>query len=86
MDVDKEVRNVLSVLRKNVVNSEDGSIYGDKSKALQDIDSILASSSVEGIKYLLLPTANLQELSIENGWGQEFNKLASQLENILGIS
>jgi len=46
----------------------------------------LASPSSEGVKSLLLPTANLQELSIENGWGGEFNEIADRLERLLGIS
>lgn len=86
MSIDQEARRILSVLREKVAVGSDGSIYGDRSKALQDIDSLLASPSTQGVKFLLLPTANLQELSIENGWAEDFNKLASELEHLLGIS
>ena len=85
MDLDREVRNILNELRQKVDASEDGSIYGDRSKALKDLESVQASSSIEKLSYLLAPTANLQELAIENGWGQEFNNLASKLEKLLGI-
>ncbi|NVK38444.1 MAG: hypothetical protein HWE18_11010 [Gammaproteobacteria bacterium] len=86
MSIDEEAKGILTELREKVAKSDDGGIYGDRSKALKDIDSLLASPSTEGMKFLLLPTANLQELSLENGWGQEFNALASKLEKLLGIS
>lgn len=57
-------------------------MYGDRSKAVQDLDALLANPSSRGVRSLLLPTANLQELSIECGWGSEFNELAAELEEI----
>jgi hypothetical protein len=86
MSIDEEAKGILNELREKVAKGVDGGIYGDRSKALKDIDSLLASPSTEGVKILLLPTANLQELSLENGWSQEFNALASKLELLLGIS
>ena len=86
MDTDQMARKVLEELRKRVAASEDGSIYGDRDRALRDIDFLLSNPSTDGVRGLLLPTANLQELSIENGWGDEFNELASQLESKFGIS
>ncbi|SEH95666.1 hypothetical protein SAMN05660691_02426 [Rheinheimera pacifica] len=86
MSVDQQAREILNELREKLSAGNDGSIYGDKSRALKDIDSLLSSPSTEGVKYLLLPTSNLQELSLENGWGKEFYLLANQLENLLGIS
>ena len=50
--------------------------------AIRDLDALIAYPSPEGIKALLLPTANLQELSIEFGWGIEFNELAAELEEL----
>jgi hypothetical protein len=86
MDIDQTARGILCELRNRVEAGTDGGIYGERSKAMQEIDSLLTSQSTEGVKNLLLPTANLQELSIENGWGNEFNELAEKLERILGIS
>ena len=57
-------------------------MYGDRNKAIHDLDALLAHPSSGGVKSLLMPTANLQELSIECGWGSEFNKLAAELEEI----
>jgi len=82
MSIDTEARKILNQLREKVESGEDGGIYGDRSKALSDIDSLLTSPSTEGVKFLLLPTANLQELSIANGWGDEFNQLAGELEKL----
>lgn len=85
MNVDQAAREILEKIRANLESGDDGAIYGDRAKALQDIDALLAEPSTYGVKLLLAPTANLQELSIENGWGSEFNELASQLELILGL-
>lgn len=86
MDIDQSARKILAELRNKVQAGTDGDMYGDRTKALQEIDSLLASPSTKGVKYLLLPTANLQELSMANGWGEEFNQLAEKLERLLGIS
>ncbi|KMQ74069.1 hypothetical protein Msub_10240 [Marinobacter subterrani] len=86
MDTDQVARKVLEELRRKAAASDDGSIYGERDRALQDLDLLLSNPSTDGVKRLLLPTANLQELSLENGWGDEFNKLASKLESVLDIS
>ena len=85
MSIDAEARIILDELRKKADASVDGRIYGDRSKALQDIGALLKSPSTDGIKYLLAPTANLQDLAIENGWGNQFNELAGELDKLLGI-
>lgn len=86
MDTDFLAREILLKLRTNVENGGEGGLYGDRSEALRGIDSLLSSPSNHQVKLLLLPTANLQELAMECGWGEEFNQLAAQLENILGIT
>jgi len=85
MDVDQAARAILTELRARVEAGEDGAIYGERTRALGDIDTLLADPSTDRVRFLLLPTANLQELAIENGWGSEFNELASQLECVLGL-
>lgn len=82
MDTDEAVRTILSELRARVESGGDGCMYGDRSKAIHDLDALLANPSLAGIRCLLPPTANLQELSIECGWGSEFNKLAAELEEL----
>ena len=85
MDTDSHARAALLELRRFAEGSEDGSVYGDRARAISDIDNILQHPHNSLVKVLLLPTGNLQELSIENGWGQQFMELASQLERILGV-
>ncbi|PMQ04368.1 hypothetical protein DyAD56_15310 [Dyella sp. AD56] len=85
MDIDSSARAILLDLRAKVEGGGEGGIYGDQTKALHDIDSLLANPSVYQVKLLLLPTANLQELSIDCGWGSQFNYLAAKLEAVLGI-
>jgi hypothetical protein len=86
MDVEANARSILIELRARVEAGGDGVIYGDRNRALHDIDMLLANPSLNQVKVLLAPTANLQELSIECGWGGEFNELAAKLENLLDIA
>lgn len=85
MCIDQKARQILNQLRDKVEAGSDGAIYGDRSRALNDIDSLLSVPSTDGVTYLLVPTANLQELSLANGWGKEFHLLANELEDLLGI-
>jgi hypothetical protein len=85
MDIDSTARTILLELRARVEAAGEGGIYGDRSRALHDIDALLANPSADQVKYLLLPTANLQELSMECGWGSEFNNLAAKLESVLDL-
>jgi hypothetical protein len=82
MDIDEATRTVLLKLRARVEQGGDGCLYGDRSKAIRDLDALIAYPSSGGVKALLLPTANLQELSIECGWGIEFNELPAELEEL----
>ena len=85
MDIDATTRSILLELRTRVEAGGDGGMYGNRSEALHDLDVLLANPSTWHIKRLLMPTANLQELAIECGWGSEFNKLAAELERVLDI-
>lgn len=82
MDIGEATRTILLKFKARVEAGGDGYMYGDRTRAIQDLDAILAVASSEGVRSLLLPTANLQELSIECGWGSEFNELAAELEKI----
>jgi hypothetical protein len=82
MDIEEATRTILLKLKARVEEGGDGCIYGDRSKAIQDLDALLANPSSRSVKSLLLPTANLHELSIECGWGSEFNELAAELEEM----
>jgi hypothetical protein len=86
MNIDQAAREILGKIRAKVDAGNDGGIYGDRAKALHEIDALLSDPSIFAVKLLLAPTANLQELSIENGWGAEFLDLSSQLERVLDLS
>jgi hypothetical protein len=85
MDIEATARTILLELREKVVTGGDGGMYGDRNEAIHDLDGLLANPSKLHIKRLLMPTANLQDLSIECGWGSEFNKLAAELERVMGV-
>ena len=40
--------------------------------------------SIDKLLFLLLPTCDLQEISISSGWGNEFLDIAEALERALG--
>jgi len=40
-------------------------------------------NAIDRLRFLLLPTASLQEISISSGWGYEFLSIAESLENVL---
>jgi hypothetical protein len=86
MDTDSLAKELLLKLRARVEVGGEGGLYGDRAEALRDLDGLLSCPSTYQVKLLLLPTANLQELAMECGWGEEFNELAAQLESLLGIT
>jgi hypothetical protein len=86
MDINATARAILLQMRAKVEAGPEGGLYGDRGDALYDLDVLLANLSTPRVKRLLMPTGNLQELSIECGWGDEFNQLAAALEKVLGIA
>jgi hypothetical protein len=52
---------------------------------IRNIDNARKGKEVdkEAIETLLLPTAALQEIAIDNGWGKEFNSLAADISYLL---
>lgn len=86
MDIAVNARAILLQMRARVEAGPDGELYGDHGHALHDLDVVLANPSKGRVKHLVVPTGNLQDLSIECGWGDEFIQLAAELEKILGIT
>jgi len=86
MDIDSTVRALFSQLKARVEEGGEGLVYGNRTRALNDLDALLSNPSIEGVGLLLAPTGNLQELSIEYGWGEEFLDLAARIELALGIT
>jgi len=84
MDTHAAACEILLELKPLAVQSEDG-IYGDRARAVRDLDAALTTASNDQVRFLLAPTGNLQELALENGWGSKFNDFAVQLEKLLGI-
>ena len=81
---DQELREILIKLREFASAGGNGSLYGDREKALTDIDSVLACPDLQKelrrIGFLIVTTGNLQELSMECGWANSFHELATRLE------
>jgi len=77
------IRCILNDLRELAVQNGEGT-FGDLETAQKEIDSIINSPQItkehKGIKNLIAPTGNLQDLAIECGWGKRFLVLAEKLE------
>ena len=84
-DPAQQGRAVLLRLRDLVETCHGDSSYGDKSRALADIDAILAKPDDRKTVLLLAPTGNLQELSMEYGWGEQFLAIAAEIECLLQL-
>ena len=80
------MRSTLKELRKLALQNGDGMV-GELNTAVEEIDAILSakelSEEYQNIMLLISPTANLQELSIDCGWGDRFLLLADKIENEL---
>lgn len=74
---------LLQEIRLLAIKNGDG-LYGDLQMAVKDIDILLQSSDIskEKLKLLIAPTGNLQDLSIDCGWGEKYCDLAEMIENI----
>ena len=83
---EEKIRNILQELKNLASRNGDGS-FGDLNEAMNDIDSILSADNLSSkhfqIKVLIAPTANLQDLAIDCGWGKKFLKLADELDELI---
>jgi hypothetical protein len=85
-----ELKNELEKIIKYLSQSKD-SIYANKSvfEINESIKAIINKINNENkieiniIKMLIAPTGSLQEISIDNGWGEEFIKITNEIEKIM---
>ena len=83
MFVDR-VSSLLLELKEIAIKNGDG-VYGDLEQAIKDIEHCLESMDNSKISLLIAPTANLQDLSIDAGWQDEFLVLASRIDKLISI-
>jgi hypothetical protein len=85
------IKNELEKLLEYLNQSTD-SIYSSKGvleikKFINEtINNIDCNKNIEidELKILIAPTGNIQDISIDNGWGEEFIKIANDIENTIG--
>ncbi len=86
-----EIRAPLERLCKLVRDSED-SLFAidDASQLLKKLELELEFVKTHGriknplaLKFILLPTNSLQDIAIDNGWGEEYIELAEKIESRL---
>ena len=73
----------------NFLNESEASLYGSQSpkdlhmivlENLQSIKSTGNLSSPEQMLNMFLPTASLQDIAMDNGWGRQYIELADHFE------
>lgn len=78
------MQTLLKELRKLALQNGDG-LYGDLEIALADIDAILSAEDLSekhgDIRLLIAPTSNLQDLSLDCHWGDQFLSLADKIDD-----
>ena len=86
----KALRGLLNELLL-LLNQSNDSIFANQT--VDDIKTIINEAinsedyhqevNIKAVRDLLLPTASLQEISIDNGWGKEFCEIASKIEKLI---
>ena len=85
-DTHEQVLFRLAELRALLVldgNDFAWSRWDNATEALEDFDAVVASGSATELLDLLLPTGSLQEVSLSSGWGDEFVRIANDIESML---
>ena len=76
------VTQFISFLEKS-----EGSIHSESSPSeiIKDLKSCIEENKIDKKKlsFIILPTNVLQDISIDNGWGDEFCELSSELDKLL---
>ena len=89
MQTDKIIRQ-LEILVNFLENSENSiyaarSVWEIRAEICEICRNISTPHSMEKLQILLAPTGDLQEISIDNGWGEEFLRIASEIEILSGF-
>lgn len=85
-----DVIDILQKIRANVVPDSDMmySTYETPEELWNEIDEMIESLKkgetrwIESVNIHFLPTSTFQELSIQNGWGDEYIKLADRFDEL----
>ena len=64
------------------------STYDDPDEAIGELEALAAgvargeAAALERLRFLFLPTADLQEISISSGWGEHYLELAARFDKL----
>ena len=82
-----ELGEILHYLNISPVDAYFGSISVLKTKEyVNEIINHIEENmgiDIEEIKLLIAPTGDIQEISIDNGWGEEFIKISEKIDMII---
>jgi hypothetical protein len=87
-----QLRDALSELSRLLSESEDSNWASSSAVDVRaEVDAlrvkeVLSRSDEEALRFLLAPTGSLQDISIDNGWGDKFCRLADAIERQLGAA
>lgn len=87
----KELLRILLELKGHLKSSRDETIWAHYSASEcidiieKNIQSLRTSekAQIKKLSNLFLPTASLQEIALDNSWGDEFLKLAAEFDSLI---
>ncbi len=78
---------LLKLLHKTIDYLKDSneSIFADKTpeELIAEINDCINKNDKQNIGMLFMPTTPLQDTAIDNGWGNEYCKIATEIERLL---
>lgn len=85
-----EIIKLVEIIKSKITSDTDlmWTHYSSIEELITEIDlnsKLLGVSNKQGLEFFrmsLLPTGTFQEISMQNGWSQEYLKLASQFDII----
>ena len=86
------LRAALLELSRQLSESDDSNWASSSVAEVQaDVDALLLKNALThsdeaALRFLLLPTGSLQEIAIDNGWGDLFCEFANAIERELGAT
>ncbi len=95
--MEKEIKEIISLLKiiRRYVSIENSDVimstFSTNKDVINTIDNHIARlsesdiSRVNELIVLFLPTSDFQEISISNGWSEEYLKIAKKFDNLIKL-
>ena len=95
--MEREIKEIISLLKiiRGYVSSENSDVIMSTFNTNKDVINIIDNhiamllesdiSRINELIVLFLPTSDFQEISISNGWSEEYLKIANRFDNLITL-